>query len=203
MSKELLSVVHPETGELTGEHLPRAEALKRGAWCRSTNVFVLNASGDLLCHKRSRAKERYPGAWSTHLGGHVSKGETFETNAVKELGEEAGIDVNKKRLFAWRTTRKDDSRLWIREFVTICDSDVDDLVPQPGEVDEFRWMSPKEILRRSARAPRGKWLAGTHDFRTEYQCMLAALNVARSMGAVRLPHEALIKQERSLRTATA
>jgi isopentenyldiphosphate isomerase len=183
---EILPLVHPETGELTGAHLPRAHALATRAWCRSTNVFVFNARGEILCHRRSAAKDRLPGVWSTHLGGHVGAGETYESNAAKELEEEAGLRVPPGGLLPWRTTRLDRARLWVREFVTITERAVAELTPQPGEVDEFAWLALGEVLRRSNREP-AKWIAGTHDFTVEYQCMRAALAVGDAVGALRLP----------------
>lgn len=182
---EMLHVVHPETGEPVGEAMSRADVLACGAWCRSTNVFVLNPQGEVLCHKRSAEKERLPGVWTTHLGGHVGVGETYETNAEKELFEEAGLSPKLGGIVAWRTTRLDRARLWMREFVTVADRDTA-LVPQPGEVDEFRWLSPEDVLRASAADPVG-WCAGTHDFAVEYQCMRAALAAAGSAGMLRVP----------------
>ncbi|MEY4744332.1 MAG: hypothetical protein RL272_277 [Candidatus Parcubacteria bacterium] len=183
---EMLQIVHPETGADTGEIMPRADAIARGAWCRSTNVFVLNPQGEVLCHKRSAGKERLPGVWSTHLGGHVAVGETYEANARKELAEESGIDPGAAPLLPWRTTRIDGARLWAREFVTLCGSDAGALAPQPGEVDEFRWMPPDLILRLAAVDPEG-WCAGTHDFRTEYWCMRSVLTSAGATGAMAVP----------------
>ncbi|HTM68550.1 MAG TPA: NUDIX domain-containing protein [Candidatus Binatia bacterium] len=183
---EMLHIVHPETGEPVGRPMPRAEAIASGAWCRSTNVFVFNSQGHVLCHRRSPSKERLPGAWMTHLGGHVGAGETYETNARKELREEAGLFVGVAQLLPWRTTRIEHARLWAREFVTLADVGEDDLVPQPGEVEEFRWMTLDGVLRAADAAPEA-WCAGTHDFRTEYLCMRAALNVGDAAGVLPLP----------------
>ena len=183
---EKLSLVHPETGEPTGKALDRAEAIAARAWCRSTNVFVFNSRGEILCHQRSSAKERMPGVWSTHLGGHVGEGETYESNALKELHEEAGIAALPGQLLPWRTTRIDAPRLWAREFVTLVDRDDVALVPQPGEVDAFSWMSFREIMKESKKEP-AKWCVGTHDFKVEYQCMRSALSVASALGAMALP----------------
>jgi ADP-ribose pyrophosphatase YjhB (NUDIX family) len=127
-----------------------------------------------------------PGVWSTHMGGHVGEGETYESNALKELHEESGIAVHPTRLLPWRTTRIDGPRLWAREFVTLLDRDASALLPQPGEVDAFRWMSLKEVLHMSKKEP-SKWCAGTHDFRVEYQCMRSALSVADALGALPVP----------------
>lgn len=186
MSKELIEVVHPETNTPTGLVLPRHEIIKNKHWCRSTNVFVMNHDGQILVHQRSLEKERYPGAWSTHLGGHVGHGETYESNALKELEEEAGIIVPKNALVPVRTTKIGVSNLWVRDFVTLYHAPAENLKPQPGEVERFMWMHIDEILRHAEMYP-DKWLAGTHDIWTEYHCFRAALTAATSLGAMSSP----------------
>ncbi len=180
---EYLDIVCPYTGRLLGEQLPRQEAIAKKAWCRSTNVYVLNSRGEILCHQRSLKKERLPGGWSTHLGGHVSAGEDFETNAQKELHEEAGILVAPTSLIPWRTSRLPDARLWVRDFVTLYDGPAQSLRPQPGEVECFSWMGVADILARSKKEP-GTWFAGTHDLATDYACLRAVLAAAQSTGAL-------------------
>ncbi len=184
---ENLQIVHEHNNEPTGVVLSRAEAIQKQHWVRSTNVFVLNSLGEILCHRRSMLKERLPGVWSTHLGGHVCIGETYETNAIKELHEESGIKINPDNLIQWRTTKQPKARLWIREYVALLDIDAKDLKPQPGEVDEFAWKSITDIVSESAAQPE-KWCAGTHDIMTEYQCMRAVLTAASSMGIVKAAH---------------
>jgi isopentenyldiphosphate isomerase len=183
---EKLQIVHGSTNEPTGLILNRAEAIANKAWCRSTNVFVLNAQGHVLCHRRSEEKERLPGVWSTHLGGHVNESETYETNALKEIEEEAGIVADKSELLAWRTSPIEHARLWVRDFVLFRDLPVHQFVPQEGEVDEFQWMHVGEIIERATKQP-DIWCAGTHDFRIEYACMRAVFTTAHSLGVVELP----------------
>lgn len=178
---ELVPIVNEHSNEPTGACLSRAEALATGSWCRSTNVFVLNAKGEVLCHQRSLQKERLPGAWMTHVGGHVAVGETYDGNARKELAEETGI-TGDPPLIAWRTTRIANAKFWVREYVTVCDLPVERFVPQPGEVERFAWLAPEDIARRAAAAD-GTWCAGTHDFLTDYACMRAAITAASTTGA--------------------
>lgn len=182
---EQLSIVSEHSNLPLGT-LPRADAIAQGAWCRSTNVFVMNSRGDILCHQRSMQKERLPGGWSTHVGGHVGQGESYEGNALKELAEEAGIAVTADRLIQWRTTKHEKSRLWIREFVILFDAPASHFTPQPGEVETFAWMSLDEILRSHKENP-SNWYAGTHDVKSEYECMRAALVVAHNLGACEVP----------------
>lgn len=182
---EHLEIVHESTGELVGTVLPRAEALAQKAWCRSTNVFIMNSKGEILCHQRSMEKERYPGYWVTHVGGHVGVGETYEINAWKEVQEEAGIsDIQPHQLIAWRTAPIHVSRLWARDFVVLIDKPVEHFTPQPGEVQQFAWKSPQEI---AASAKEGNWLAGMQDFWTEYHCLRAVLAAAQMHNVTPLP----------------
>jgi isopentenyldiphosphate isomerase len=185
---EHLLIVHEHSNEPTGLVLPRHEAIKQDVWCRSTNVFVLNSKGEVLCHQRSMEKDRYPGIWSTHLGGHVTHDETYESNALKELEEEAGIVKSTQEIIPWRTTKIGTSRLWARDFATIHDAELHELTPQKGEIDEFRWMKLEEIIHEVKQDPKN-WFAGVSDLRVEYYCVRAALAAAHALGAIQMPKE--------------
>jgi isopentenyldiphosphate isomerase len=185
---EHLEIVHAHNGQPTGEVLPRKEALAREAWCRSTNVFILNSRGEILCHKRSMQKERLPGAWYTHVGGHIGVGETSDSNALKELMEEAGVEVAAGQLVKWRTTKAEAMRLWMHDYVVLIDKPVEAFTPQPGEVDEFRWVSFDEIISNKENYP-DVWYPGYHGFQAEYECIRSALVAAHHLGAIDVPEE--------------
>ncbi len=191
---ELLEIVHSDTGLPTGNVLTRPEAIANRAWCRSTNIFILDRRGHVLCHKRSEQKERLPGVWTTHVGGHVGAGETYETNALKEVEEEAGITIAPHQLITWRTHRVEHSNtaarvhLWMRDYVVLYDAPVEAFTPQPGEVDEFAWKSLDEILHHSTHES-DKWMSGIQHFATEYYCARAALIAAHTTGTIQIPDE--------------
>ncbi len=184
---EQLEIVHEHSGELVGTVLPRAEAIEQQAWCRSTNIYVMNSKGEILCHQRTLNKERMPGWWMTHLGGHVGVGETYESNAWKELHEEAGVWVQPHEIISWRTTKIPSARLWVREYVVLLDKELHEFKAQEGEVEQFAWKSPQEILKEVENG--GNWKAGTHDFWVEYHCLRAALATAQAHGIMELPKE--------------
>ena len=185
---EHLEIVHEHTGEPLGIVLPRKEIIEQKAWCRVTDIFVMNSEGAILCHQRSLEKERMPGYWLTHLGGHVAVGETYETNALKELEEEAGVKVEPHELIAWRTTQNHEGRFWTRQFVVLVDKPVEHFTPQEGEVAQFAWKMPQDILKEAKDT--GMWRAGVHDFWVEYHCLRAALATAQAHGLVQYPHRA-------------
>ena len=185
MSDELLQIVDPETGEPTGEHLPRKKVLEEKLWCRTTNIFILNTKGEILCHQRSLSKERFPGTWSTHFGGHVTEGESFKISALKETEEELGLKVNAFQMIPWRTSKKNVSRIWVRDFLTVFDGDISKLSIQTSEIEQVKWFTPEEILAElDAEGDENtvNWLAGTHDFYADYQCMRAVLTATIDAG---------------------
>ncbi len=181
---EHLDIVCEQSGTPLGYSLPRHEAITQGAWCQSTNVYVVNSAGKILCHQRSLEKERLPGGWSTHLGGHVGSGEDFLSNAQKELEEEAGVVMPASAFLPWRTSKLESARLWVMDIVVHCDAPIESLVPQKGEVEKFAWMTPQEIMSAYAQAPE-TWFAGTHHFPEDYACMRAVLAAAHHKGIIR------------------
>lgn len=184
MIDERLQIVDELTGEPTGEHLSRKETLENKRWCRTTNIFVLNSKGEILCHQRSLNKERFPGAWSTHFGGHVTEGESFKISALKELAEEIGLSVNAFQLIPWRTSKKSVSRIWVRDFITVYDGPIENLKIQKSEIEKVQWFNAEDIMAEldAESDDANEWLAGTHDFYADYQCMRAVLTATIDAG---------------------
>jgi isopentenyl-diphosphate delta-isomerase len=192
--EELLQIVDAETGEPTGELLQRKEALAKHRWCRSTNIYVLNTSGEILCHQRSTSKERFPGIWSTHFGGHVTGGESFKINALKELEEEIGLRISPYQIIPWRTSKKEAQHLWMRDFITVYDGELKHLKLQESEIQQVKWHNVDEILSfldTEGDDTNTNWLAGTHDFHADYQCMRAVLTAALDAGLFGDPYKHL------------
>lgn len=60
---------------------------------RAIGVFIFNDTGKILLQKRSLGKDTSPGLWSTSVGGHVLKDESYEEAAKREMKEELGVDL--------------------------------------------------------------------------------------------------------------
>ncbi|TSC57022.1 MAG: hypothetical protein G01um101418_54 [Parcubacteria group bacterium Gr01-1014_18] len=184
---EMLPIVCEHTNIEKG-CAPRAEVLEKKMWCRSTNVFVMSHEGEILCHKRSLAKERMPGVWSTHFGGHVGVGESYESNAQKELSEEVGLWVSPEKLIPWRVTKIEIARLWVKEFVILSSVPIKDLVPQASEVADLEWKT-LDSIRKDLSDNRNAWCAGTHDFIPEYYCMRSVLSALGEKKLLEVPSQ--------------
>lgn len=183
--EEKIQVVDEHTGEPTGETVSRAEIFAKKLWCRTTNIFILNKEGQILCQKRSMNKERFPGVWTTHFGGHVTDGESFRINAVKEVEEELGLQIPMFQMIPWRTSCKPNSLIWTRDFITVYDGSLESLVIQKSEVDEIAWFSAQEILKRIENKDDTTWiseLSGFHEFADDYKCLRAVLTACLDIG---------------------
>ncbi|MFM7062312.1 MAG: NUDIX hydrolase [Actinomycetes bacterium] len=58
---------------------------------RCTFVVVRSSAGEVLVHRRSEAKDLWPGHWDLSAGGVVGAGEDWEPAARRELAEELGV----------------------------------------------------------------------------------------------------------------
>jgi isopentenyldiphosphate isomerase len=77
-------------GNTTGT-ATRAEVRAGNLFHRSVFIAVVNQANELLVHRRAEWKDVWPGAWDLAFGGVVESGESWETAAVRELDEEAGV----------------------------------------------------------------------------------------------------------------
>jgi 8-oxo-dGTP pyrophosphatase MutT (NUDIX family) len=56
-------------------------------------VALVNAGGEVYIQHRARTKRLWPDRKTISASGHVDPGETFEQAAVREVGEELGIEL--------------------------------------------------------------------------------------------------------------
>lgn len=69
---------------------------------RAVDVVLFNKEGKIAMQKRSKDKDLYAGYYCVTAGGHVSKGDSWEQAAYRELKEEMGVEgiqLKKKETF--------------------------------------------------------------------------------------------------------
>jgi isopentenyldiphosphate isomerase len=70
---------------------------------RSVYVLVFNTRGELFVHERTPNKDVYPGYRDVAIGGVLRAGEDYAAAAVRECGEELGIEgIVPELLFSMR-----------------------------------------------------------------------------------------------------
>lgn len=157
MADELVDVLDPVSGKLTGKSVLKSVAHSLGIWHPAVHVWIYNSKGEILLQHRSKQKNLFPNMWDVSVGGHVGFGELVEDVAVREVSEEIGLVVSKKDVekifsFKWHVLAND--KIINNEFVTVFllkfDGSVKDLVLQKEEVDTVKFFTipflEKEIV---------------------------------------------------------
>jgi 8-oxo-dGTP pyrophosphatase MutT (NUDIX family) len=88
---EVVALYDPASSRPTGT-AARARVRRENLPHAATAVLVRRRTGEVLVHRRSAAKDLWPGLLDCAFGGVVLAGETPEAAALRELAEEAGID---------------------------------------------------------------------------------------------------------------
>ena len=89
MTEELVDIVDDD--DIVIATVTRSEMRARRLQHRSVGIAVISTDGRLLIHRRSDAKDIWPGWWDIAAGGVVASGETYEDAARRELTEELGL----------------------------------------------------------------------------------------------------------------
>ena len=149
MTEEIFEFVN-DRDEVIGR-APRSEVHRRGLKHRAVHVLVFNARGELFLQKRSLKKDCFPGVWDSSASGHIDPGESYDACAVRELGEELGLQVTKplERLF-----KIDACPETGEEFVWVyrCEAE-GPFTLHPEEIERGGWFAPDEVTRWIAERP--------------------------------------------------
>lgn len=108
---------------------------------RAVELFIFDSKGRVLLQKRSRTKDIRAGYWSTSVGGHVGKDESYETAIKREIQEELGIDMiakyHSKRIVEFSAEREMEAL-----FTAQYDGP---FYPNTDEIEEVRFFDRREI----------------------------------------------------------
>lgn len=116
--------------------VPRREMRAGNLWHRNVAVVVRRPGGAIVVHRRADWKDVHPAHWDIAFGGVPGVGESDPEAAVRELAEEAGLDVAADALGdLGRAVHEDQHTRWVgRFFVVTTDAP---LHPADGEVVEL------------------------------------------------------------------
>jgi len=129
---------------------------------RAVDVILLNKEGKIAMQKRSIQKDLYPGYYCVTASGHVSKGESYEDTADRELKEEMGVEevrLERKDTFITHAEKETEMiAIFVGSYEGTYDFPVD-------EVESIHFFSKEEIKKVSPITPssieslkRIKWL---------------------------------------------
>ena len=176
MQEEQIDILNPDgtpAGYSCGRTCVHAEGLRH----RTVHVWVFNGEGKILFQLRSHLKENNPNLLDTSCAGHISAGDTSKNAAIRELREELGLNKSPEDLeFLFVAIHENalnggtyiDNEYYDTYRTSVTDEEAAHLVPQPGEVDDFVWMTRDEFFAMRAKNPEKfvehpkdyGWLAG-------------------------------------------
>jgi isopentenyldiphosphate isomerase len=139
MTEELVDIVDDDDNVIAT--VTRSEMRSRRLQHRSVGIAVLSTDGRLLIHRRSLAKDIWPGWWDIAAGGVVAAGETYEEAARRELEEELGVEGELEFLGQVRYV-DDDVAEMCRGYRLVHDGPFEF---SDGEVSEVRWVTFAEL----------------------------------------------------------
>ncbi len=146
-SNELVDVID-EDGQVIGT-ATRGEMRARRLPHRCVYLLVFNTHGDLFIHLRTATKDVFPSHWDVAVGGVLSPGESFDAGAVREGGEELGVQLAPQPLFPFRYA---DERTIVQAMVYRAVHDGPFRL-QVEEIVRGEFVSVTEALLRAEREP--------------------------------------------------
>lgn len=126
-----------------GRTIKRGDSFAEGEYYVCCEVWIQNSEGKFLMTQRHPDKKA-GGLWE-FTGGGVLAGETTKQAAVRELEEELGVSVDESELILLEVYQK--KNYFMDIYVVKKDLNVENLVLQPEEVVDVKWVSDEEILR--------------------------------------------------------
>lgn len=144
-------------GTFAGYSRGRTEVHAKGLWHRTVHVWAFDKNGKILFQLRAKVKENNPGLLDTSCAGHISAGDDSRNAGVRELREELGIIKRPEELeFLFESGHESvlnggaylDNEFYDTYKIILTDEEAANLVPQPGEVDAFVWMTREEFFAK-------------------------------------------------------
>lgn len=154
--EEQIDVLNPD-GTFAGYARGRTEVHAKGLWHRTVHIWAFDKAGRILFQLRAKVKENNPGLLDTSCAGHISAGDTSRNAAVRELREELGVTKRPEDLeYLFESGHESvlnggaylDNEYYDTYKIVLSDEEAKSLVPQPGEVDDFVWMTREEFFAK-------------------------------------------------------
>jgi isopentenyl-diphosphate delta-isomerase len=112
--------------------------------------------GRLLVTRRALGKRTWPGVWTNSFCGHPAPGERMQEAVARRALEELGVTVSALELAVpdFRYIATDAAGVVENEICPVYTATTqDDVVPDPDEVMEFRWVDPVRLTEAVGAAP--------------------------------------------------
>jgi isopentenyl-diphosphate delta-isomerase len=142
MNDELIPVVDEQDNIV--DYKRRSEIVKEDIY-RVSALWIENSKGQVLLAQRAFSKKNDPGKWGPAVAGTVEKGETYESNIIKEAEEELDI-INVKFTMPFEKIRHSgEHNFFAQYFLAVIDKDLDEFNFDKREVNDIKWFDREEL----------------------------------------------------------
>jgi len=126
---------------------------KEGKLHRCFSILIFNSKGELLIQQRAKSKYHSPLLWSNTCCSHPRPNEKIIEAAKRRLKEEMGIETDLKEIFSL-IYRVKVGNLIEHEFDHVFFGKYNgDPSPDPKEVENWQWISLKELKKDIKKNP--------------------------------------------------
>ena len=122
---------------------------------RAFSVYVFNSEGKFLLTQRALGKKVFPGVWTNSCCGHPGPGEATGDAIKRRLQFELGlIPISLKVVLPDYRYRAEMNGIVENEICPVYVATVSqDPKPNPGEVEDYKWVDWKEFLTLIKKTP--------------------------------------------------
>ncbi len=141
----------------------RDDLLKEDIY-RVSCVWITDSAGRYLLAQRALTKKKSPGKWGPAAAGTVEEGETYETNIVKEIQEELGIELTFPYLRKGPKVKRVSpiDTYFSQWYFAVVDKELSEFVFPENEVMDLQWFTQEE-LRIALKEQPDDFLATIHE----------------------------------------
>jgi isopentenyldiphosphate isomerase len=149
---EDIAILVNDNDEIIGHKL-RSELVDADRW-RICSVLLINDKHEVLIAQRAATKRHSPLKWGPSCAGTLSKGESYEECAARELAEELGVRGVELKVLSYDKYDDDiGSKRYCKTFAATCNWDLDKFVAQKEEVESLEWIDEQKLKNRLREEP--------------------------------------------------
>jgi SAM-dependent methyltransferase/8-oxo-dGTP pyrophosphatase MutT (NUDIX family) len=152
----------------------RGDALAEGAYHLVVRAWIIGGDGKLLLMLRSTEKKHFGGKWEVPSGSVIA-GEESEQGAIREAFEESGValEPDNGELFCQASKTPEGGSTHYDEWLFFRDVDPAEIRTQPGETEDFRFVTLDELF---ALIERGEFVDADDTYAKALQAYLQKRN---------------------------
>jgi len=133
-------------------HIPRKDVTANDIF-RASGLWLENSKDEVLIAQRKLTKPNDPGLWGPAASGTVEKGETYESNVIKEAEEELGL-TRIQPVFVDKLFQASPRKQFCAVFKVVCEYPAERFVIQEDEVEQIRWIAKAQLKQEFQENPK-------------------------------------------------